>query len=156
MSSSTVRNYTTTKPAAQTIGEMQANLAKHGAARIAVDYNTTGPCALGFTLNTPHGPRHFTMPVNVDAVERLLIREFDAGKFASGRQGRAKVTSHDQAERVAWRVMADWLDAQLTLVAAQMADLSIVMLPYLHVSENQTLGQAYAERESALELGTSS
>lgn len=155
-STSLVRNYTTTKEPAETIGEMQANLARHGAARIAIGYAETEPCEIGFTLDTPHGPRHFTMPVDVDAVQRLLEREYDAGRFARAKQARAKIAGRDQAARVAWRVMADWLDAQLTLVAAGMTSLTTVMLPYLHVNEHQTLGQAYAERETALELGPTS
>lgn len=52
------------------------------------------------------------------------------------------------AANVAWRVVKDWLEANLALIAAQMATLDEVMLPYLHVDEGRTLWQAYRERES--------
>jgi hypothetical protein len=50
---------------------------------------------------------------------------------------------------VAWRVVKDWLEANLALVAAQMATIDEVMLPYLHVDGDRTLWQAYREREQA-------
>ena len=36
----------------------------------------------------------------------------------------------EQSERVAWRVIKDWLDAQLSLIYVGQAELEQVMLPY--------------------------
>lgn len=69
-------NYTTRIEAAQTVTEMQALLAKHGARRIAVDYDGSGvPSSLDFMLETPHGQRGFSLPANVDRMEQLLAAE---------------------------------------------------------------------------------
>lgn len=143
-------NYSTTIAASKTVGEMQALLAGHGASRIAVDYLDGAPSSLSFLLVTPHGPRHFTLPVNVEAMHRLLIQQDREGKLRSG--SRAVRTSREQAERVAWRVMKDWLAAQLALVETQMAGLDQVMLPYLHVDGERTLYAAYKEREAVAML----
>lgn len=144
-------NYSTSIAAAKTVGEMQAMLAAHGAARIAVDYEDGGPTALSFLLVTPHGPRHFTLPVRVDAVQALLVKEDRAGKLKSG--SKATRTSHEQAERVGWRVMKDWLAAQLALVDAALVSLDEVMLPYLHVdADGRTLYAAYKDRESVAQI----
>lgn len=135
-----VLNYTTTIASSKTIAEMQAMLAKAGAARIAVEYDNGAAAGMSFHLVTPHGERVFTLPVDVAAMQRLLTKQ---------RKGNSRVKDdRAQAERVAWRVMKDWLAAQLALVETQMAALDQVMLPYLHVEPNRTLYAAYKERES--------
>lgn len=141
-----VLNYTTSIAATKTVGEMQTALAQAGASRIAVDYDDGSPVALSFMLSTPHGPRHFTLPVNVDAMHRLLVSEDNAGRIRSG--SKATRSSRAQAERVAWRVMKDWLLAQLALVATDMAGMDQVMLPYLQIDDTgRTLYANYKERE---------
>lgn len=148
---SAVLNYSTSIAVTKTVGEMQTKLGESGASRISVDYLDSRPSALSFMLNTPHGPRHFTLPINVDAMHRLLIQQDNEGRLKGGTK--ATRSSREQAERVAWRVMKDWLSAQLALVDSQMAGLDQVMLPYLHTDEiGTTVYQAYAEREQALTL----
>jgi hypothetical protein len=146
-----VLNYTTSIAADKTVSEMQQALAQAGASRIAVDYEAGRPSALSFMLLTPHGPRHFSLPVNVDAMHRLLTAEDNAGKIRSG--AKATRSSREQAERVAWRVMKDWLLAQLALVATEMVGLDQVMLPYLQIdSSGRTLYRAYQQREAVAML----
>lgn len=146
-----VLNYTTKIAAAKTVTEVQAALARAGAARITMDYRDGSPAAVGFMLDTPHGPRHFTLPVNVDAMHRLLVAEGRAGHLGS--ISRAVWSSREHAERVAWRVLKDWLLAQLALVATEMVGLDQVMLPYLQIEESgKTVYDAYREREAAVTL----
>lgn len=144
-------NYTTTISVEKTIGEMQAMLSRAGASRVSVDYDEGHPTAVTFMLSTPHGDRFFTLPVDVEAMHRNLIAAHRSGQARS--LSKAVANSVEQAERVAWRVVKDWLAAQLTLVAAKMASLDQVMLPYLHVADDgQTLYQSYREREQVLAL----
>lgn len=148
-----VLNYTTKIAAGRTIGEVQALLAKHGAQRIAVDYRDGQPSGLTFGLTTPHGPRLFTLPVDIDAMQRLLSTNRPSGGMSV-----AAFRSREHAERVAWRVIKDWLAAQLTLVQTEMAAIDQVMLPYLHADETgRTLYAVYRDRENvlALEAGSS-
>lgn len=144
-------NYSTSVGASRTVSEMQTMLVAHGANRIAIDYENAKPSGVSFFLTTPHGPRAFSLPVNVDAMHALLIKQDKAGLLKSGTK--ATRSSREQAERVAWRVMKDWLAAQLALVETEMAGLDQVMLPYLHVDGTKTLYAAYAEREQALAIG---
>lgn len=147
-------NYTTKIPAAQTVGECQAILAQAGASSVAVHYQNAEPSGLSFRLDTPHGRRNFTLPVDVAAMQAVLQKAEKAGDFASLKKASASFTNRDHAANVAWRVVKDWLEANLALIAAQMATLTEVMLPYLHVDEDRTLWQAYQEREQlALEAG---
>lgn len=135
-------NYSTTVPMARTVGEIQDILARAGADAVGTRYENRRPVGVSFMLNTAAGVASFTLPVNVDAVHKLLVQQHAAGQL--GKQAsKAVLTSREHAERVAWRVAKDWLVAQLALVEAGMATLDQVMLPYLTTGEGRTLYDDY-------------
>jgi len=148
-----VLNYTTAVPVTKTVGECQHLLAQAGADAVAVLYKDKQPAGLAFSLSTPHGNRDFTLPVNVDGVHRLLS-EMDYGP--NSRPVRTNVyRTREHAAAVAWRVIKDWLEAQLALIDAEMATLTEIMLPYLQIEPGRTLWQAYQDNErKALEAGS--
>lgn len=136
-----VLNYTTSIAATKTAGEIQAMLGKHGASAVAVRFADARLVGISFTLSGPHGDRAFTLPVDVGAMQKVLDKQWSQKQIA------ARYANRDQAERVAWRVVKDWLAAQLALIEAQMASLDQIMLPFLHVDGETTLYEAYRERE---------
>lgn len=141
-------NYTTTIPAAKTISEMQALLAKAGADSIAIHYTEGSASGLTFGLRTKYGPQLFTLPVDVPAVQKVLSKQRPAS------MARAKFYSVEHAERVAWRISKAWLEAQLALVSVEMATIDQVMLPYMHVGPDLTLYAAYQDQQDVLALTT--
>lgn len=149
MASGRPLNYSTTIPAAQTVGECQSILAAAGAASVAVHYENGQPSGLSFTLKTPHGTRAFTLPVDLEAMRRVLAKAENDGMFAASKKKAGAFSNREHAARVAWRVAKDWLEACLALIAAQMTTIDTVMLPFLHVDGNKTLWEAYREREQA-------
>lgn len=142
-------NYSTTIPVAQTVGECQGMLAAAGAASVAVHYDGGQPAGLSFTLRTAHGTRAFTLPVDLDGMQRVLTDAENAGQFTAARKKAGAYSSREHAARVAWRVLKDWLEACLALIAARMTTITTVMLPYLHVDGDRTLWQAYQDNEAA-------
>lgn len=146
-------NYTTKIPHSVTTGECLSLLARAGASAVSIEFGKDAvPCGIGFRLDTPHGKRHFTLPVNIDGAHKILLEANKAGKLRGDGHRQASLATRDRAADIAWRVIKDWLEATLALIAHGMADLTEVMLPYIHVGEDKTLYQAYRERESALEL----
>lgn len=139
-------NYTSKVAASKTVAEIQEKLAKHGASRIGVEYLDGQPVAMSFMLNTAVGVRAFTLPVDLDRMRRLLIKLGNDRKLGS----LSSVTwrSKEHAARVAWRIMKDWVFANLALIDSDMVDLEVVMLPYLKVDENRTLAQAWLASET--------
>lgn len=129
-----VLNYTTKISALKTVGEMQQMLADYGAARIGVDYDNGGPTALSFVLTVRETPQVFNLPVDVDAMHRLLVKRSRAGQLKS--LSRREAESMEHAQRVAWRVMKDWLAAQLALIDTTMVEVDQVMLPYMRVTQD--------------------
>ena len=137
-------NYSTTVPVVRTLGEIQDLLAQAGAEAVAVKYQDRKPVGVIFTLGTPHGPRSFNLPVDFQGVRRILGDQWKAGKIRHGTK--AVVTSEDHAARVAWRVLKQWLEAQLAIIQAHMATLDQVMLPYMLVSpDGATLYQRFEQ-----------
>jgi hypothetical protein len=134
-------NYTTTIEAAKTAGECIAMLAEHGADKIGMSYEARKPAGLTFSIETVHGPRQFSLPVNVEGVFRALARANREGRIAP------RYASREQAERVSWRVLKDWLEVQLALVDAGVAELEESMLAYVHVAPGITMAQAWRENE---------
>lgn len=150
-------NYTTTVPVHQTAAECQSILAAAGASSVATHFEAGQPVGLSFSLRTPHGDRAFRLPVDVDSMQRVLMKAEKDGEFATLRKKAGTYSSPEHAARVAWRVVKDWLEANLALIAAQMASLTEVMLPYLIVTaDDRTLWQKYRDDErAALEAGGS-
>lgn len=59
--------------------------------------------------------------------------------------------SRDQAERVAWRIVKDWLAAQLAILETEMVDVQQVFLPYFLNRQGQTLYEVYSSGSLMLE-----
>lgn len=143
-------NYTTRISAAKSIAEVTSMLVKAGVSTVATRYSDGRAVGLAFTMPTPHGPRDFELPVNVEGVAALLAKQEKRGDFRSTRKAKGYFSTPEHAEKVAWRVMKDWMEAQLAMIEAEMADIIQVMLPYVIVGiEGKTLHEVYREREQA-------
>lgn len=132
-----ILNYTTTISAEKTAGEIQAKLAKAKAQAVLCEYDDEGVmCAMSFRIMTKHGVVSFRMPANTAGVYRALTKDPRVPK---------RLKTKQQAANVAWRVLKDWVEAQLAIVEAEMADIAEVFLPYAQGSDGRTL---YAALES--------
>ena len=140
-----ILNYTTTVAVEKTVGEIQAVLVKHKARSIMIDYDERGtPIALFFLIPTAHGDRGFRLPANLPATHRVLLRQYNSGKI------QRRFTTEEQAARVAWRILKDWLEAQLAIIETEMVTLEQVLLPYMTNDEGRTLYELMQERQLLL------
>ena len=127
-------NYSTKVSAERTLGEIMQVLVGKGARQIMTVYDAEGvPSGLRWIIESRHGPLSYALPCNIEAVftilteDRILVRD-----PAARRQ---------QAARVAWRIVKDWVEAQMALLATGMVELEEIFLPYVVYGE-QTLYQA--------------
>lgn len=139
-------NYTTTIAADRTVGEMSKILARAGATGIYTEWDGGQPIGIAFELPTPRGVRAFQLPVDHKAAHAALQRCVRAGEVPP------RYANLEQARKVAWRIVREWLLVQLALVQADMATLDQVMLPYLRVSPTTTLYDAYRAGDGPLPL----
>lgn len=135
-------NYTTKVDTYTTLGSIQGQLVKHGAKKIMQDYDDHGRiAALTFLIDTPAGMRGIRLPANVDKVHSVLHRQ----KIKCDRE---------QAERVAWRIVKDWVEAQMAILESEMVQMDEIFLPYMVNNNGQTFFEAY--RNNQLMLGEGS
>lgn len=133
-------NYTTTVAVEKTVGEIQATLHKHRCRGIQTRYSDDGEITgLAFTLKTEFGEKDYAMPVNVDGVMATLKAEKQAGRL-EGLPWRVIEDPGElrrQSQRVAWRILKDWLEAQLAIVQSRSVTFEQVMLPYMLVESDE-------------------
>ncbi len=140
-------NYTTQIGAERSLGEIQKRLAQHGARQTLIRFDDKGiATTLAFELETADGPRAYLLPANIDKILIVLRREYNAGTSRLP----ARLISREQAARVAWRIIKDWIEAQIALVETEMVTLDQVMLPYRAVGPNKMLYEWFQENEQKL------
>lgn len=124
-------NYTTKIDVYTTIGAIQGCLVRHGARKIMQEYDADGrPQALCFAIDTKFGMRGIKLPANVDAVHKVLEKQ------------RVKC-DREQAERVAWRILKDWVEAQMAILESQMVEIDEIFLPYMVSKDGLTTYELY-------------
>lgn len=92
-------NYTTTIEAAKTASECVARLAEHGASAIGITYANKRPTGLTFKIETIHGERQFSLPVNTDGTFKALLKANRRGDIAP----RYSTSEHGSAPAVVGR-----------------------------------------------------
>jgi len=123
-------NKTTTVDAAKTVSELQALLAKAGATQMLVEYEDGDgePSALAFKILVKGQPVSFRLPCNWPGVLKAMKGQVPH-----------RLLNHQHAKRVGWRILKDWLRAQLSLIAAGASTLEEVMLPWALMRTGNTV-----------------
>lgn len=125
-----ILNYTTQVKYEKTIGEVQKCLVAHGANKIVTDYQDGLPTAVTFCLMMDGNMVGFSLPCNYDGVLKAMERDKKVVR---------RLCTKEQALRVSWRIVKDWVEAQMAIVDARLADVAEVFLPYAITRSGQTL-----------------
>lgn len=145
--------YTTTIEALKTVGEIQGILVAHGAKSILIDYDNDGSAeALAFVIPTAHGNISFRLPINANAVLQILYQQ----RVISERRRHDKewaIKHKEQAVRVAWRILKDWVAAQAAIIETGMVKTEEVFLPYMIAGDGRTLYQILENKDFLLTRG---
>lgn len=94
-------------------------------------------CAVSFRMMCSGVMVSFRLPVQIDRIYVLLQRDSKVPR---------KLKTRTQAARVAWRIVKDWIEAQLAIVEAQQAEMVEVFLPY---AQNPNSGKTLFEQLSS-------
>ncbi len=140
-----ILNYTTTVDAFKTVSEIEYILMKHKAKSIMKNYDGESITGLSFLIDTGTQQVPVRLPVKVEECLEVLRRE----KKNSPRSN-IKATK-EQAERVAWRILKDWVEAQMALLDIEMVQLQEIFLPYIEIPNGQTIYQALEQQQFLLE-----
>jgi hypothetical protein len=142
MSTRTLFMETTTVAAERTCGEVSQLLIQGGARSISMDYEEGGRIVGMRFLLLVNGAQHaFRMPVRSAPIFKILNGR---RKSTHDRQVNA-AKDREQSERVAWRQLLRWTQAQMALLDCGMAAAAEVYLPYLIDHEGHTVYELFEE-----------
>lgn len=137
-------NYTTSVAASRSIGQIQQLLIKAGARQLMSEYGDDGTTTgLAFVIETPYGLRGFSLPVHADKVHAVLQRQKVERRYKE----------RDHAEKVAWRILKDWVEAQFAIIETEMVTIDQVMLPYMTTETGNTVYELFVKNQMALPGG---
>ena len=137
-----IKNYTTTINVNKTIGEIQGILSKHGATAIMTEYDNENVTGLSFKIMTPRGELGIRLPSNTDRVLQVL-------KNQRKNNNQVKDT-FEQANKVAWRIIKDWVAAQMAILETEMVEMEQIFLPDVLNNKGKTLYQEFKENQLLL------
>ena len=139
-------NYTTTVEAYKTVSEIEQMLVKHGAKSIMKQFDDGMITSLSFLINTGINDIPIKLPIRVDDVLQVLIEQ----KKMHPKAG-IKATK-DQANRVAWRILKDWIEVQMALLDIGMVQFEEIFLSYIETAGGKTIYEKLEEKHFLLEL----
>ncbi len=84
-----------------------------------------------------HGVMTFRLPANIDGVLNAMKRNSKVPR---------RMVCQEQAARVAWRIVKDWVEAQIAIIEAEMATLPQVFLPYAQTDNGQTVYERFEKQ----------
>lgn len=131
-----IANYTTTISADKTVGEIQGMLSRAGATAVMFEFESSIVTAVSFKIPHDDVMISFRLPSNVD---KMYV-------YLQGADVPRRYRSREQAARVAWRIIKDWLRAQLAIIETEQAEMVEVFLPY---AQNPATGQTLYEQLEA-------
>lgn len=89
-------------------------------------------CAMSFRINN----LFFRLPINIEGVYKALQKDRNTPK---------KFRTYEQASRVAWRIIKDWIESQIAIIQAGQAELEQVFLPYAQNQAGKTVYETIKE-----------
>lgn len=137
-----IKNYTTQIDAEKTIMEIESILSKHGARGILKEYNGAGyVTGVSFYIELEGNKLPFKLPLELPAWIALINQAVRDKKLP-----KRFLNDSIQAQRIGWRVIKDWIDAQMALIETRTVKLEQVFLPYIYdFGTKQTLYDKFLE-----------
>lgn len=131
-------NYSTKVSVEKTATEISRALAQAKAQAVLTEFGKDGVLeAISFRITSPYGLMSFRLPANIDKILAVLVRD---------KRLAPKLRTREQASRVAWRIVKDWLEAQLAMVLAEQVTAEQVFLPYLQNDAGETLYEVLKDK----------
>lgn len=134
-----VKNYTSQVPVSRSVLYIEEMLVKNGARNILKEYDPAGRID-GICFLIPMNGRDvpFRLPAQIANCERVLMSTLSRRARPETRKEIPK-----QAERTAWKILSDWVEAQMAMIELAQVEVMEVFMPYLYdPGTRQTFYQA--------------
>ena len=129
-----IKNYSTRISVEITISQIEKILSSHGATAIMKEYDKAGKVtAMNFIVDYSEGKSiPFRVPLNVQALMEKINYDIDHPQRREGRIPSTRKNDMDYARRVGWRIIRDWIDAQMAFVDMGQVKITQVFLAYAY------------------------
>jgi hypothetical protein len=127
-----ILNYTTKIDPDKTAGEIAKMLSMAGAKAVLTEYDDKENyvSALSFKLVVNGQELGIKLPCDWKPILEILEND---------RKVPRHLITREQAVKVAWRIVKDWIEAQLAIIQTKMVRTEEVFLPYIITKSGQTL-----------------
>lgn len=123
-----LKNYTSTVPASRSVAYIESKLVANGAQKILKQYSPAGSLTgICFTLPVEGNDILFSLPARIENCERVL-----EARLSSRAQPATRKKVPEQAERTAWKILSDWVEAQMAMIELAQVEPMEVFLPYVY------------------------
>ena len=124
-------NYTTKMPVETTLLKIQKQLVAHGAIAVMNEFDDHGYItALTFSIKVNDRTVGFKLPSDWRPVLQILENDKKVPR---------RLVCQEQALKVAWRIIKDWVEAQMAIVETKMVTTDQVFLPYAITNDGKTI-----------------
>lgn len=117
-----VLNYTTTIPAWRTVAEVEHILMEHGATAVIKQFEDGHVVGLTFGVLVNGQQLPIKLPVRIPKVLEAMKRDKKA------HPKKQMTLTMEQAEKVAWRQIKDWVEVQMQMVELEQMTMTQVFL----------------------------
>lgn len=133
---------------ARTVAEIQKILMECGALSILTEMEHGKISAVSFKYQVGDRAIPFRLPCRWQNIESLLAKR---GRFTQWNPAHRREELKAKAERVAWRQILRWVEAQLALVDTSMVKVEEVFFPYIQAPGGYTIYELH-EKDKFLQL----
>ncbi len=140
----TLKNYTSSMPAIRSISYIETKLAQNGAREILKLYDEAGR-VMGICFKIPLNGRDmfFKLPAKIAECEKVLL-----ANLSPRTRSETKKKIPQQAERTAWKILLDWVEAQMAMIELSQVEVLEVFLSYAYDSvKKQTFFEQIKEQK---------
>lgn len=137
-----LKNYTSNVPSSITLGRIEALLVRCGVKGITKEFGVAGQVlAIMFHLDEGDGRvATVRLPAKVKEAQEALWANYVNGDslstdgnevWSNAYKKKRRQDFLEQGERTAWKIVQDWVEVQMSMIAMNQADRLEVFMPYL-------------------------
>ncbi len=138
--------YTIDVPAEKSVAQIIALLSRKQAESITQDFFADGRVkAISFRMKVGIAQVHFALPANIEGVHGVLRKQAPYSNYKQCSQDQYFRKQRLQAEKIAWRIVKDWVEAQMAMIESGQAEVAQVFLPYAQQGDGRTMYELFIE-----------
>lgn len=127
-----IRNITSSVPADRSVTLIEKKLVENGASHIMKNYSDGLLQGISFRKEINGVPIAYELPAKVEPVLQLLLKQYKRPTALQINSAR------EQAQRTAWKLIYEWVDLQMSMIALEQMKFEEIFLPKMIVAPGRT------------------